>query len=641
MEGSRRSGPSQRRAWNLRTRLPLLILAGSPIFALLAMPAPAAAFSLADLWHFGKSEPEEPVPDPTPYALTFEVTGAPRGLERNLERASTLADLEDTPPSGLVGLLARARRDLSGLTGVLYENARYAGRIRITVDGRPLEDVRPFDAIRTEPVPVHVVVEAGPAFTFGRVEAAPLPPGFDLSDLRLHPGEEAGSAEILAAEARLADGWREAGHPLVRVLEREVVADHAAARLDVRLAVDPGPRAHFGRVTVEGAEAVDPVLVHRRAGIEGGVYTPRVTRRAEQRLRDLGVFESVSVRPADRLDPDGTIPVTIMVGERKPRVVGASVAYSSTEGGGAEIYWMHRNLFGGAEQLRLSGGVSRLFDGALDDPDFRLAARFQKPAVLGPMTDFTANTEFYRETTDSYRVTGAKAEAGLTRAFSDHLTGGIAFSIERSRTVEQMLTRDHLIATATGTLTWDSRDNRLDPTDGYRARLLAAPAYDFSQDHAFATFRAEGSAYRALDHEARFILAGRVAAAVLTTDDVLKVAADRRLYAGGGGSVRGYGFKNIGPRDMMGEVIGGRSLFEASLELRTRINDQFGFVAFVDAGNAYASMMPDIGDIKVSAGVGLRYFSPVGPLRLDVAVPLNPEKGDPDFGIYVGLGQAF
>jgi translocation and assembly module TamA len=607
--------------------------------ALVAAEPSAAA--LRDWWPFGSNEPAEAIPDPVPYAVTLTVIGADSRLEKQLRRASGLVEREKTPASGLTGLIARARQDVATLTAVLYENARYAGQITVTLAGRPLDSVGPFDTIAARPVPVSVTITVGPEFVFGAVETTTLPEGVSLDKLGLTPGKPAKSDLIVKAEAEIANGWRQQGHPLVTIGTRDTVADHRTNTLDVSLHIDPGPTARFGRVSVTGTNEVNPDLVLRRAGIDDGPYSSTTTRRAETRLRDLGVFDSVRVTPGDALDPDGTIPITIAVSERKKHVIGGSVTYSNTEGAGVEVYWRNRNLFGGAEQLELTASVSRLLQNAFDQPDFRLATTFKKPAVLDPMTDLTLRAETYRRTTDAYRVTAAEGEVGLTHIFSDVLSGSAALEVSRSQTESTTGTEDHLLTTLTGTLDWDARDNRLDPTKGYRATLMAAPAYDFLKGQPFATFRTDFAAYRSFGEGDRFVLAGRVSAATLIVDDVTDVAADRRLYAGGAGSVRGYAYKNIGPRDSGGNIIGGRSSLLFSGELRYRINDQFGVAAFLDAGNASAGMVPSFNDIKVGVGAGIRYLTPIGPIRLDVAVPLMPGPGDPSFGIYVGLGQAF
>ncbi|WP_421726250.1 autotransporter assembly complex protein TamA [Bauldia sp.] len=611
-------------------------------FALAAMLVGAATPSFA-IWPFTRaSDAEENVPDPVTYTLEINVVGGNRSLDRELRNASSLYTRRRTPTSGLVGLLARSREDVGALTAVLYNHARYAGEVFITIDGRPIADWSPFDAIGAQPVSVSVEVIAGAQFVFGTVNAGPLPPGLTLEDLDIAPGELAEATRIIDAEDRIVAGWRDAGHPLVAVGQSDVVADHATRTLDVGIWVEPGPMADFGRVSVSGAEGVNPDLILGRAGIDPGApYSPKTTRRAEQRLRDLGVFESVRVIPGAQLDPDGTIPIEIVVTERKRRVIGAGVDYSNTEGAIVGVFWANRNLWGGAESLRLYGQVSRLFDSDFDEPDFRVAGLFRKPGVFDPMTDFTLRADGFRETTDAYRVTTVETEAGLTRVFSDTVSGSALVEIERTRTEDAIPEEDYLIATLTGAIDWDTRDNALDPTRGFNLHFEAAPAYDFLQDKPFATFRKDFSAYRALDRDRRFILAGRVQTAVLAVDDVRDVAANRRLYAGGAGSVRGYSYQSIGPRNKKGELIGGRSSFAVSGEVRYRISDSFGVVGFVDAGNAYRDMVPEIGDLEVGVGGGIRYLTPVGPLRVDVAVPVDPGPDDPSFALYVGLGQAF
>ena len=615
----------------------MLVFVG--LAAMSAPVAPARA-ALSDLWPFGSSTPKEAIPNPLPYAVTFSAPGAGWGLERSLRQASELVGKQKSPVSGVVGLVARARQDIVSLTAVLYESAHYAGEVFVTVDGKPLAKVDPFATISTHPVPVTITVKPGAEFVFGKVSATPLPAGITLESLGLVPGDPARSSVVVDAETKLVEAWKNAGHPLAVAIPRSTVADHRTDTLDVSLAVNPGPRANFGRVTVSGTQNVDANLVLARAGIDGGLYSEKVVKRATKRLRDLGVFASVEVTPANKLAADGTIPITITVSERKPRVIGASVTYSNTEGLGSGVFWTHRNLFGGAEHLKLSASISRLLDGAFD-PDFRLAGTFRKPAVIDPMTDFTLNVAGYRETTDAYRVTALQGEAGLEHTFSDTLTGSLGLEIARSQTVEPTVTEEHLLTTLTGKLDWDTRDNKLDPTSGHRALFSAAPAYDYLERTPYATFTSDVSGYWGFGDMDRFVLAGRAAVSVLTVDDVTKVAADRRLYSGGAGSVRGYAYQNIGPRDSSGNIVGGRSSVLFSGELRYRATDTIGLVAFIDAGNAYASILPKLGGLKVGVGAGLRYLTPVGPIRLDVAVPLQRGKGDPSVGVYVGLGQAF
>lgn len=584
---------------------------------------------------------EEPVPDPLPYNVRLTVEGGDRRLNKALSRGSVLVQREKSPPSGLTGLLARARQDVGRLTAVLYEHALYAGEIFVTIDGRPLAAVGPFDPIGPAPVPVDIRVIPGSPFVFGRIDVVPMPPGVNLRKLGLVSGASAGSRVILRAESVLFEAWLDDGRPLAKVGPRDTIADHRNNRLDVTFNFDPGPFADFGRVEVVGAENVRPDLIRGRANIHGGPFSVKVAKRAEDRLRDLDVFQSVRISQGETLDPDGTIPITITVSERPRRVIGASVEYSNTEGFGAGVYWRHRNLFGGAEQLSLSAAISDIVTDSFEQ-DYRLAGTFIKPAVFDPLTDFTLRAETYRETTEAYRVTAVETEIGLAHIFSDTVSGSIGLELASTRTVDDNdTTEDHLLLTLKSELVWDTRDNRLDPSSGFRKAVMAAPSYDFLKDKAFAKFGGDFSAYRALGSTERFVLAGRVATEVLTVDDVTDVPVDERIFLGGAGTVRGYGYKNIAPRDDQGDLIGGRSSILFSGEVRYRLNDSFGVVGFVDAGNVYETIYPQFNDLKVGIGAGVRYLTAVGPIRLDIAVPLQPDEGDPSWAIYVGFGQSF
>jgi len=188
---------------------------------------------------------------------------------------------------------------------------------------------------------------------------------------------------------------------------------------------------------------------------------------------------------------------------------------------------------------------------------------------------------------------------------------------------------------------YDNRDNRLNPTSGFRVLAYAEPSYDIMSGAAFLKLKGEGAAYQSLDTASKFVLAERVVLGSIVGTSLEHVPADRRFYSGGGGSVRGYAYQGIGPKDIDNQPIGGLSFFETSVEMRIALTDTIGIVPFVDAGTVSTKSTPDFSDMKVGAGVGLRYITPFGPLRIDAALPLNRDRGDPRFGIYAGIGQAF
>ena len=263
------------------------------------------------------------------------------------------------------------------------------------------------------------------------------------------------------------------------------------------------------------------------------------------------------------------------------------------------------------------------------------------PGAFGPRTTFTTSLSARQEIPDAYRSRNITADAFVRREFSDALSVRVGGEVQFADEVDVFGARSYLLTGVIGEIAYDTRDDKLNPTKGINALFSAEPAYD-AKGNTFMLFtKGEVSTYQALDDARRFVLAGRLGAGSIVAPSVRSVPAARRFFSGGGGSIRGYAYRNVGPR-LNGEVTGGRSFVQASAELRMKVTEEIGLVGFVDAGNSFDAMYPDFSEgVKVGVGAGVRYFTPVGPLRLDVAVPLSPEKDDPKFAVYVGLSQAF
>ncbi|MGC2785092.1 MAG: BamA/TamA family outer membrane protein, partial [Roseiarcus sp.] len=154
--------------------------------------------------------------------------------------------------------------------------------------------------------------------------------------------------------------------------------------------------------------------------------------------------------------------------------------------------------------------------------------------------------------------------------------------------------------------------------------------------------RAGASAYYSIDADSRYVLAGRVAAGAMGGPQLDAIPANWRFYAGGGGSVRGYAYNELGPTVWWGAVVGGKSVFDASAELRVKLTDTIGVVTFFDIGNAFSSNFPNFSEpLFAAAGLGLRYYTSVGPIRLDVAFPFERRAGNGPVAVYVSIGQSF
>lgn len=612
--------------------------------ALVAEAGNAAAFELFGIKLWGSSKDEDAdIVDPLRYAVTISAPDADKDLVKKLENASALKSDEERPVSGSLGLMAKARSDREQLVAALYADARYEGVVTITIDGKPLDDLPPDAEFKgPQPVPVVIDIASGPKFTLGNIRLEGDAAGLMSADYGLIAGGDAGSGAVLKAEALIVRALKQEGRPLAKVTDRQIVADHATSTLDVTLTVAAGPVAGYGDTTVEGTEKVDRDFTEYMTGLKRGrQYSPDEISDARDRLLALEVFNSVTFKEADKLDADGNIPIGLQVSERKPRYFGVGGTFSNTEGLGLEGYWGHRNLFGRAEKLRIEGAISGIGSNNLSELNYNAGIMFEKPGVIGPASKFFARFKTVLEHPDAYDHFSVKGSTGLSYELTKKQTVSAEVSLDYSRIHDAFGKHKYLIASIPLQYVYDNRDNRLNPTGGFRVLAYAEPSYDILSGAAFLKLKGEGSAYQSLDSASKFVLAERVAVGSIVGTSLENVPADRRFYSGGGGSVRGYAYQGIGPKDFNGQPIGGLSFFETSVEMRIAITDTIGIVPFVDAGTVSTKSVPNFSDVKVGAGVGLRYVTPFGPLRIDAAVPLNRDPDDPHFGIYAGIGQAF
>ncbi len=615
----------------------------------MTLPAnPAAAFEIFGIHLWGKKDEPEPeaaedVVDPVYYDVAFNVDDPE--LKETLESVSILVGEEGKPTSGSVGLLSRARNDKRRLVAALYAQARYGGTVTIAINGRPFEQI-PIDTVLDRAGKAHVVIHimTGPVFTFAQPDAATVSgEPIDLSQYGVVTGAEAKSERVVEAGRELVAAWRNEGYAFAKVTESSLTADHDADTLEVTVRLDPGPKAVFGEVTVVGAVEVDPQFIIRQAVIpRGATFSPKVLADAGVRLRGLGVFDSVIIEEGDTPTADGAVPITITVSERKSKTVGVGVTAATTDGLGLEGFWTHRNLFGRAESFRIEGGVTGIgrsnFSTGLD---YNVAATFKKPGVGTPFTTFRAKVEAQLQDTDAYNKQSVGGSVGFEHDFSENLSGEIDLKYEYADYTNAFGPSRASILSLPTQLVWDTRDNRLNPTRGFRVLLSGEPSHDFQNANTFFKTQGSFSAYRAVNEARTFILAGRVAAGSIVGSSLSSIPADRRFYAGGGGSIRGYQYQMAGPRSG-GQPTGGLSFIEASLEARFNVTENIGLATFIDTGGAFESATPGKGGSwYTGVGAGVRYLTPVGPIRFDVAVPLDQISGEPPVGFYLGLGQAF
>ncbi|MGV8937426.1 MAG: autotransporter assembly complex protein TamA [Allorhizobium sp.] len=610
-----------------------------------ALTRKAEAFEIFGITLFGKTETDPTIIDPVNYSISFDAGSTGKDLAETLENTALLVQDAETPVSGDLGLVIKARDDRDRLIATLYENARYGGVVTISINGVDLDALPPnptFD--HSAPVPVSIRVEPGAVFTLGAVTLDGDAAGLDPAAFDLVVGGDASSLLILKAGQKIVERLKAESRPLARLTARDVVADHETNTVDVTISVESGPVAAIGEVSVSGAKTVDAGFIRRYSLLNAGKpYSPDDLRKAGERLRKLGVFSSVGIREADKLAADGTIPVGITVSEGKHRYFGAGATVSSIDGLGLEGYWGHRNLFGQAESLRVEGAVGRLGETTdLKAMDYSAGITFVKPGAFFPSASLEASVKAARLNTTSYDADMITARIALAYELSDYDTVSAGFELGYADIDDAFGTNKYVTASIPIDFVRDTRDNKLNPTEGYNASLGLSPSYEIMGQTFFSSFEGSLSAYRALDQDDRIIVAGKLSLGTLFgTGDLKDIPATRRFFAGGGGSVRGYAFEEISPYNADNKATGGRSYAVASFETRVGITESIGLVPFVDVGTVSVDNIPDFSDIRMGAGLGLRYATAFGPLRLDVAVPVNRYSDGSQYGIYAGIGQSF
>ncbi len=593
--------------------------------------------------------------DPQPYTVTLPATGDP-ALDSALHDSSNLVALGPRAPVGPFALVTRARDDEARLKTALGSFGHYDGAVAVRILGRPLDDPglpAALDAARG-PVEVAIAVTPGPTYQLGALSlTGPTDPATlatARAALGLEPGAPVRAADVLAAGARMLDTLRENGHALAKVGDPVATLRPAAHTLDVAWTLDAGPRVDLGPIAVNGLERVDERYVRRRLTIhQGDPYDPRTIEAARQDLASQGVFATVRARAAEKLDPAGQLPIVLDLTEAKRHVVGFTASYSTDLGASAGVTFTHRNLFGQAERLDLGAAVTELGGSASRGQGYNVTAALTKPDLFRRNQSVTVNVQAIKENLDAYNRTAFLAGVQGTRKLTDTISITAGVQAQQSRITQEGTTRDYTLVGLPLGLRYDSTGPQglFEPTHGVKASATVTPTASLSTGSDFALIQLNGSTY--LDPgawlggaEGRSIVALRAVLGSIQGATTFQVPPDERLYAGGSGTVRGYKYQYVGPRFAADKrPTGGTSLGAATVEYRQRIRDSFGAVAFVDAGQVGTGSSPFSGQLHLGAGVGARYYTPIGPIRLDFAIPLNKQPGDDSFELYIGIGQAF
>jgi translocation and assembly module TamA len=565
--------------------------------------------------------------------LNYSVTinGAPTDAVRDLmEDSSRLEQLEDKLPPSLAALRRRAETDVEGFKKVLRSEGYYANEVALKIDNAQ------------RPIAITFDITPGPLFRITKFDVkyqqgkdTPTVP--ELADLGIEIGMPARSEPVVDAGTQIIVDLANRGFPDATIAKQDAIVDFATDAMEVTLTIDAGPRLYMGELKLEGLETVDEDYIRRLAEWQPGkLYDARVLDNLRRRYLRTGLFDNVRLKPREKDQPDSTVPITLIFVERDRRSIGVGASFSTSEGFGTQYYWENRNYFGEGEKLRA--------DLTLAEIRRELKLTFVKPNFKRIDQNLNASFDIRNENTEAYDEDAISAFIGLDRRWRKKWIVGAGVSAEYSKIDDSGVTENYALAGLPLTARYDSTNDLLDPTKGRRFEANLTPYLGLNDSTPnFVRVELDGSTYYSVLEEERLVLAARGKIGLMAGDSAGSIPANKRFYSGGGGSVRGYKYQTVGPLDSNNDPIGGRSLLEVGFEARTRITDNIGLVPFIEGGNVYESMAPDFsGEFLWGAGLGFRYYTAIGPIRFDVAVPLNRRKNvDDAYQFYISIGQAF
>jgi translocation and assembly module TamA len=572
--------------------------------------------------------------------LDLNVSGGSDDLRSELKDAMSLYALVDAEDATPQALIAAAQADYSRIVAALYGGGRFSPTVSIKVDGREAAGISPFEAPQSIKT-ILIDVDPGPRFRYGRAEIAPLADGTEIPP-EFRTGERASTTPIRDAVSAGVSGWRNVGHAKARLEDQQIIADHPNRELDVRLRLAPGPQLRFGAVEVTGNDRVRRTRIREIAGLpQGDVFDPEEIADAERRLRDTGVFSSVAVSEAETPNADGTLDLALQVAEQKPRRFGFGAEVSTQEGGKISAFWLHRNLFQGAERLRVEGEVSGIGTDA-DEMDYALTLTYGRPATFTPDTEFYLTAGVERLNEPGFTSNQAGLIAGLSHRFSDQLTASFGLGYRYLDTDDAFGEREFQLLLATFGATYDTRNNSLNPSSGYYLSATGTPFLGLDETESGMRLTSDARAYFGFGTDDRFVLAGRAQIGSVWGPSLEDTVPDYLFYSGGGGTVRGVPYQSLGVTLDNGEFTGGQSFAAVSAELRATVRENIGLVGFYDAGMVTEeSGFAGDSDWHAGAGIGLRYNTGIGPIRVDIATPVTGDGAGKDYELYIGIGQAF
>lgn len=588
------------------------------------------------------------------YRVQLEFAGvAEKSVQKDISKAFTSASLlerlKKNAPDGVAGLEQRMRADLKIAKDVLQAYGFYSGEASGQVRPRPPQSeddqrerydviITFMPGIRYHIGPSRIIMTDGAAKKaqeLGELESGYLPTS--LADIGLRQGVPVVADEVLEAVNTVRRVFRSRGYPYANITSARYFVDHDSYTLETEIKVDSGEEVRMGELELRGTAPVEPHYFEAHQNWRNGALwnQDRIDAFRES-LRQTGLFAVVEVQPSEQLNHRGERNVVVEVVGGLERTLGGALRYDSDLGFGVLGYWENRNITGRGDKLRVELPI-------WEDMQ-ELAASYRLPFFLRANQDFLLNGGILHENNDSYKLLTGSASIGIERQLSRYWSGTVRVSGEGGSIEEtDKEERDYYMLGLPLSLTFNDTLSLLDAVRGVHITVSGAPYGGLYEDYFSALrTRVDARAFFRIIEPDTLVLALRGVYGNLLFADAGDVPPTIRFYSGGGGSVRGYDYRSIGPRNDKKDPLGGDSLIECSAELRWHFSENLGLVLFTDGGMVYTDSFPSPGgDLLWGAGLGLRYYTVLGPVRFDAATPINGRSDDSSVQLYISIGQSF
>jgi translocation and assembly module TamA len=594
--------------------------------------------------------------DPQSYRVDI-ASSADSTMDATLQATSDLQSLRASAPVSPFGLITRARGDVERLKTVLESFGYYQSRVTIKINGLALSDPGLGELLSGLPkgskAQVAITFDLGTLYHLRRITIEGEIPDSARSVLGLAEGSPAVASAVLGAGARLLTALQEQGYAFAKVDPPVAYEDQTDPVLDVTFHAVAGARVNVGEIRIVGLNRVHEKLVRARLLVRtGALYSPRDIERSRHDLLALGVFATVSVQVGTAVDGTGGVPITFDFRERARHAVTINAAYSSDLGGSGGVTWTDRNVFGGAQQLILSASLINLGGSTTTGLGYDTTAKYLIPDFGHRDQSLQFSVGAIKQSLLAYDQTAVTTGVALNRKLSSIWSASVGVATADERIIQEDVTYYYLLYFLPLSVTLDSTNLNSpldDPLHGMRASLSVTPTRSIGPPNAtFIISQLRAAVYLDLHplgftDPGRSVLAVRGLAGLAQGAGEYSLPPDQRFYGGGSGTIRGYPYQEVGPVFPNSNIpIGGTAIIAGSLEFRQRFGQAWGAAVFVDAGQVSASLKPLPDVLRVGVGGGIRYYTPIGPIRLDIAIPTHHFNVDySPFQVYIGLGQAF